>query len=306
MTMETFKIDEVELHLSEPVSPPARWIGAREPLEQILACWTKVTDHDLPLCPRLVGRPGMGKTTLAQAAGSEAGLDVFIYQCTLDTRPEDLLVTPVLADSGRISYHASSLVTAMIRGGIVILDEANRMSEKSWASLAPLLDHRRYAESIVAGVRIQAHDDFRCCVTMNDDASTYEVPEYIVSRLQPLIELDFPSVEDERLILEYNVDFAPEDLVRMPAEFLAGAHGYRPGYSTRDGITIMRYALKLRQGGIEGDLEQAFHRAVTQVLGEGAEDFEARARGPFGMGTAVDFSQFFTTREDVEDDEDDD
>jgi len=33
-------------------------------------------------------------------------------------------------------------VTAMLRGGIVILDEGNRMSEKSWASLAPLLDNK--------------------------------------------------------------------------------------------------------------------------------------------------------------------
>ena len=41
----------------------------------------------------------------------------------------------------------------MIRGGVCILDEANRMSEKSWASLAPLLDTRRYIESIVAGLK---------------------------------------------------------------------------------------------------------------------------------------------------------
>jgi hypothetical protein len=48
----------------------------------------------------------------------------------------------------------------MIRGGVVILDEGNRMSEKSWASLAPLLDNRRYIESIVAGVKINAHRIF--------------------------------------------------------------------------------------------------------------------------------------------------
>jgi MoxR-like ATPase len=46
----------------------------------------------------------------------------------------------------------------MIRGGVAILDEGNRMSEKSWASLAPLLDNaRRYVESIVAGIKIKAH-----------------------------------------------------------------------------------------------------------------------------------------------------
>ena len=75
-----------------------------------------------------------------------ASSELYIYQCTADTRPEDLLVTPVLAESGKIVYHASPLVTAMIRGGVCILDEGNRMNEKSWACLAPLLDHRRYVE----------------------------------------------------------------------------------------------------------------------------------------------------------------
>ena len=31
-----------------------------------------------------------------------------------------------------------------------------RISEKSWASLAPLFDNRRYVESIVAGIKIRA------------------------------------------------------------------------------------------------------------------------------------------------------
>ena len=300
--MKTISFGDVEVALANPVEQEVQWIGSEAPLEQILACWTIVTKNDHAMCPRLVGKPGMGKTTLAQAAGKAIGKPVYIYQCTMDTRPEDLLVTPVLADSGRISYHASPLVTAMIEGGVAILDEANRMSEKSWASLAPLLDNRRYVESIVAGIRIPAHPDFRCCVTMNDDASTYEVPEYITSRLQPLIEVGFPSREDELRILSYNVDFAPENLVEMTTDFLTQAHKYRLGYTTRDGINIMRYALKLHHGPRGVGLEDAFHRAVEQVLGPGAEDFEARARGPFLMGNAVDLSEFFTTPEDLEDD----
>ena len=81
----------------------------------------------------------------------------------------------------------------MIQGGVCILDEGNRMSEKSWASLAPLLDHRRYVESIVAGIKIAAHPDFRFCATMNDDASTFELPEYIHSRISPRFSLIFPN-----------------------------------------------------------------------------------------------------------------
>lgn len=147
----TVDIDGVRLHLSRPDSSRGDWIGQREVLKQLLACWLVVDERDLPLAPRLIGSPGIGKTTLAIAAAHARKQELYIYQCTADTRPEDLLISPVLAESGKIQYQASPLVTAMIRGGVCVLDEGNRMNEKSWASLAPLLDHRRYVESIVAG-----------------------------------------------------------------------------------------------------------------------------------------------------------
>ncbi len=303
--MRTHTIGEITLTLAEPVAQAARWIGQEELLEQILACWTRITKSDLPLTPRLVGKPGMGKTTLAQAAAQRLGQPAFIYQCTTDTRPEDLLVTPVLSGAGKISYHASPLVSAMIEGGVAILDEANRMPEKSWASLAPLLDHRRYAESIVAGVRVPAHEDFRCCVTMNDDASTYEVPEYMVSRIQPLIFVDFPERDEELQVLQYNVDFAPAQLLELTVNFLQEGHRHNLDYSTRDGINVMRYALKLH-GARKMPLEDAFHQAVKQILGDDAENFEQRAAGLFFPKDVKDLSEFMTSDEDLDDDEEED
>lgn len=147
-------IDGVTLALAGPVRHAARWIGQEEPLRQLVACWLTVDPVDLPLTPRLVGVPGVGKTALAMAAASVRGQELYIYQCTADTRPEDLLVTPVLASDGKIAYHASPLVTSMIRGGVCILDEGNRMNEKSWASLAPLFDQRRYIESKIGRAHV--------------------------------------------------------------------------------------------------------------------------------------------------------
>src|ERR687887_799911 len=165
----TVEIEGVTLHLAHPDELAVQWVGQDELMRQLLAAWMVVDERDLPMNPRLLGKPGVGKTTLAYAAAREIGREVYIFQATMDTRPEDLLVTPVVSGQGQLRYVASPLVTAMVRGGVCILDEGNRMSEKSWASLAPLLDSRRYVESIVTGLKVKAHPNFRMVSTMNDD-----------------------------------------------------------------------------------------------------------------------------------------
>ena len=171
--------------------------------------------------------------------------------------PEDLLVTPVIEGEARLRYVASPLVTAMLRGGIVILDEGNRMSEKSWASLAPLLDNRRYVESIVAGIKIKAHPLFRMVATMNDDASTFDLPEYIHSRLQPQILIDFPERHEEFAILRENLPFGDEHILNYVTDFLQQAHAADERYTARDGINIARFAMKLAQRRDLGALSTA-------------------------------------------------
>jgi len=278
--MSSVQIEGVNLHLSQPHNADTQWIGQREILKQLLACWLIVDEKDLPLTPRLIGAPGIGKTTLGMAGAKTRKQDLYIYQCTADTRPEDLLVTPVLAESGKIAYHASPLVSAMITGGICILDEGNRMNEKSWASLAPLLDHRRYAESVVAGITIPAHKEFRCAVTMNQDDSTYEIPDYILSRLQPTLKLGFPNRRDEKAILKYHLPFAEEQLLDLTVEFLQQAHKLKLDFSPRDGVNMLRYAIKRMAADKDHPVsrDQAWKEALTQCLGEDAADLERLAK----------------------------
>ncbi len=224
------------------------------------------------------------------AAAALRKQELFIYQCTADTRPEDLLVTPVLASDGKIAYHASPLVTAMLRGAVCILDEGNRMNEKSWASLAPLLDHRRYIESIVAGVTIRAHRDFRCAVTMNQDDSTYEIPDYILSRLQPTLNVGFPNRQDEMAILQYHLPFAAPEMISLTVDFLQQAHALRLDYSARDGIQLVRYAMKRLAQDPTHPLSQdaVWREALEACLGDEALDLQAlheRKKRSLGSGT---------------------
>src|ERR1700736_5384350 len=275
------EIEGVALHLAHPDELKVTWVGQEEVMRQLLAAWLVVDPHDLPMNPRLLGKPGVGKTTLAYAAAKRLRREVYIIEATVDTRPEDLLVTPVIEGEARLRYVASPLVTAMLRGGIAILDEGNRMSEKSWASLAPLLDNRRYVESIVAGVKIHAHPLFRMVATMNDDASTFDLPEYIHSRLQPQITIDFPERQEEFAILKENLPYGEEYILNYVTEFLQQAHSADERYTVRDGINIARFAMKLKgmENGAAGAGEDRFRlrTAILQTLGEEALRYVPRA-----------------------------
>jgi MoxR-like ATPase len=309
--------DGVRFLLSRPDTTQREWIGQHEVLRQLLACWLVVDERDQPLVPRIKGVPGIGKTTLGMAAARTLSQDLYIFQCTADTRPEDLLITPVLAEAGKIVYHASPLVTAMVRGGVCILDEGNRMNEKSWASLAPLFDQRRYVESIIAGITVPAHADFRACVTMNEDESTFEVPDYILSRLQPTLEVSFPNREDEVATLEYHLPFAEPELITMTVEFLQRAHGLGLDFSPRDGVHLLQYAIKRRAQDPQHPLsrDDAWREAVLRVLGEEALELETLAekrkrlqgaqRAPLGLGDFF-FDPDDPLHPDRPDDDDDD
>lgn len=266
----TVDVSGVTLHLAHPDELQTHWVGQEEPLRQLLAAWFVLDATDLPMNPRLVGKPGVGKTSLAYAAARRLGRDAYILQATADMTPEDLLISAVSAGGGGlVRYCASPLVTALIRGGVCIVDEASRMSEKSWASLAPLLDGRRYIESTLAGIKIKAHPLFRLVATMNDDSSTFDLPDYIHSRLQPQILIDFPDRMEELAILRENLPFAEDQILDYVTDFLQRSHAAEERFTVRDGINAARYAMKLEsQTGL--DRQASLDRAFADTLGDDA------------------------------------
>ena len=68
-------------------------------------------------------------------------------------------------------------------------------------------------ESIIAGLLIRAHADFAAVVTMNEDASTYEVPDYNPVWLQPTLGMGFPHATTNWRFFGIILPFAPADML---------------------------------------------------------------------------------------------
>ena len=83
-----------------PHAADGEWIGQQEILRQLLACWLVVDDKDLPLAPRLVGAPGIGKTSLAMRVAYELNLR---FQPDSPDAPADGSVVLALIDGGDIA-----------------------------------------------------------------------------------------------------------------------------------------------------------------------------------------------------------
>jgi MoxR-like ATPase len=134
-------------------------------------------------------------------------------------------------------------------------------------------------ESIVAGIKIKAHPLFRLVATMNDDASTFDLPEYIHSRLQPQILIDFPERDEELAILHENLPFADTQILSYVTDFLQRAHVSDERYTARDGINIARFAMKLANGSKDGTMRvntDLLRTAIVQTLGEEALRYVTR------------------------------
>ena len=267
--MDKTTINGIELTLMPPVTTDDEWVDYGQYLQQLQAAWLRLSKKDPPLNPRLIGEPGLGKTTLACAVAKVLKTDVYIFQCTMDTRPEDLVITPVVTGNKKIEYRASSVVSAMIRGGVLVLDEGNRMPERTWASLAPLLDGRRYMDSAIASIRVSATADFHLCVTMNDDSSVFELPGYIQSRLKPKIELVPPPWKIKEKIVRLKCPEVDGDLLKAIFVELKERAAMQCRDSIRDILSLAQYAQTLRNNGIDEPLPKAVQQVLNPVAAAG-------------------------------------
>ena len=220
--MDTIKLRDKHVIASQPYRAQVTdFVGRESEIKMIMASWLQA-DGSFPLSPVLLGPPGVGKNRSVYECARLCGKDLYIFQGHEDVTAEDFACAVRFSDDpGRkVDYILSGLVTAMVQGGICLVDEIGKVRPRALAPLVSVLDERRYIDSTLLGERIFAHPGFRFIAATNSgDFEAGTLPDFIRSRLRPVIEIGYPSRDEIREIVRTRLPRLGEGAERLLHSF---------------------------------------------------------------------------------------
>jgi MoxR-like ATPase len=164
-------------------------IGQEETIERLTVCLF-ARGHAL-----LMGVPGLAKTLLVGKLAETVSLKFSRIQFTPDLMPMDITGTDILQETadGRREFH---FVPGPVFANIVLADEINRAPPKTQAAMLEAMQEHRVT---VVGKTSRLEPPFFVLATQNpvEQEGTYPLPEAQLDRFMFLIELDYPSEEEE-------------------------------------------------------------------------------------------------------------
>ncbi|MFT4642660.1 MAG: MoxR-like ATPase [Candidatus Azotimanducaceae bacterium] len=144
----------------------------------------------------LIGVPGLAKTLLVNTIAEVIGLDFKRIQFTPDLMPSDILGSEILGENRTFKF-----VKGPIFSNIILADEINRTPPKTQAALLEAMQERTVT---VAGVHHKLSLPFFVLATQNpiEQEGTYPLPEAQLDRFMFSINLDYPSFEEEVMVVK--------------------------------------------------------------------------------------------------------
>lgn len=144
----------------------------------------------------LVGVPGLAKTLLVQTIASALDLDFNRIQFTPDLMPSDIVGSETLDNNRNFKF-----VKGPVFANIILADEINRTPPKTQSAL---LESMQEYSVTVAGERHQLSKPFFVLATQNpiEQEGTYPLPEAQLDRFMFMVNLDYPSFEQEMAIVK--------------------------------------------------------------------------------------------------------
>jgi MoxR-like ATPase len=153
--------------------------------------------------------PGVGKTMLARAAGVTIGSECRRIQCTPDLLPSDITGVGVFnPKTTEFEFRPGPIFTSML-----LVDELNRTSPKTQSALLEAMEEKRVT---VDGISYELPEPFVLVATQNplDYEGTFALPEAQLDRFMMKLSLGYPSVQQEKQMLERLMDQQPLETLK--------------------------------------------------------------------------------------------
>ena len=189
--------------------------------------------------------PGLGKTLIARSFAAVLGLDFKRIQFTPDLLPGDITGGYILdRKDNRFQLRQGPVFT-----NIVLADEINRASPKTQSAL---LEAMQEGQVTLEGKSMPLPEPFLVIATQNpiEYEGTFPLPEAQLDRFMLKLSIGYPSIADEREILNRRHLRKQEDV-------------------TLKAVTSAAKILKLRQSieaiHIDADLEEYIVRIVQET-----------------------------------------
>ncbi len=144
----------------------------------------------------LEGVPGTAKTLMVRALAAAVGIEFGRIQFTPDLMPSDIVGTHVFD----LKAGAFRLTKGPIFTEVLLADEINRAPAKTQSALLEAMQERQVS---IDGQRHPLSEFFTVFATQNpvEHEGTYPLPEAQLDRFLLKVQVGYPSVEEEDLIL---------------------------------------------------------------------------------------------------------
>lgn len=166
----------------------------------------------------LEGVPGIAKTLAVETFARVMGGSFSRIQFTPDLVPADLIGTRIYRQ-GRESFDTE---LGPVVANFVLADEINRAPAKVQAALLEVMAERQVS---IGGTTFPMPSPFLVMATQNpiESEGVYQLPEAQRDRFLFKVEVDYPTIDEEREIVYRmgqtaptpNVVFTPEDIIRL-------------------------------------------------------------------------------------------
>jgi len=148
----------------------------------------------------VVGVPGLAKTLLISTIARTLSLGFSRVQFTPDLMPSDITGTEVIQEDRATGHRELKFVRGPIFSNVILADEINRTPPKTQAALLEAMQERQVT---VGGVRHDLPSPFFVLATQNpiEQEGTYPLPEAQLDRFMFMINIRYPSMQEEMEIV---------------------------------------------------------------------------------------------------------